>query len=131
MVELAKERRKHAYDTYKSLEIEHAKLQKSHEDDLKIIEELRGTIKRDANQISDLKLKNAEATMQNADLAKANSEKDLRIISLEKDLADHLKVRGTRKRKLKITLNLCLRNIVKVLVSMELGQIIFLMLRIQ
>jgi hypothetical protein len=68
---------------------------------LKIIEELRGTIERDANQISDLKTKNVEAMKQNADLAKANGEKDLRILSLEKDLADNLKVMKDAKKKIK------------------------------
>jgi hypothetical protein len=101
MVDIAKEGKKHVDDAYKGLEVEHAKLQKSHSGDLKIIEELRGTIERDANQISDLKTKNTEAMKQNADLAKANCEKDLRILSLKKDLADNLKVMKDGEKKIK------------------------------
>ena len=65
---------------YNGLLVEHKKLEKARNDDLSIIEQLWGTVEKDVDIIAALKKENAE-------LAKASSEKDLKILNTEEELA--------------------------------------------
>ena len=65
---------------YNGLLVEHEKLEKACNDELSIIEQLRSTVEKDVDIIAALKKENAE-------LAKASGEKDLKILNTEEELA--------------------------------------------
>jgi hypothetical protein len=78
--------RKQSLDVaYTGLSSDFTKLQKHHKDDLDVLEKLRGIIKKDVGVMSTLK-------NQNTELGRGLSDKDLKILLIEKELFDILKI---------------------------------------
>jgi TolA-binding protein len=70
------------------------RLKKTHEDDLKLIENLRQDIDKSTKTIEELRGVNTELSTRNSDLAKTLSSKEQKIQDLEKALSERSEASG-------------------------------------
>jgi chromosome segregation ATPase len=70
------------------------KLKKTHDDDLKLIENLRKDCKKSSKAADDLHVSNADLSTRNSDLVKTLSSKEQQIQDLEKVLSEQSQTSG-------------------------------------
>jgi hypothetical protein len=91
------------------------KLKKTHEDDLKLIENLRQDSDRNVKTVDELRASKTELSTRNLDLAKTLSCKEQKIQDLEKALSERSQASGQEVDKIKEKLKLLFEEYIKAL----------------